>query len=186
MRLAFTLAALLFAGTAGAQWDQAISDKDLLDPWIQAAAMLRALPPESVPAGAPREILASLEQDLSGLRADLENTAISIVGRPEFGYDAAERSLELAGQVGKVEQGMGALFAALGVSDRPDAKAVRDSIASLQNILSGRSRFERDVLNTLGSGSRNAIQALAARWWTAADRVNDVAEAIRTLGAKPP
>ncbi len=43
MRIALALAALLMPGTAGAQWDQAISDKDLLDPWIQAAAVLRVL-----------------------------------------------------------------------------------------------------------------------------------------------
>lgn len=176
MRRALALAALLFAGAAAAQWDQAISDKELLDPWVQAAIVLQGLP-----AAGPSGILASLEAELSSLRTELENTAISIVARPEFAYDAAQRSFELSQHIGKVEAGLDALFDALHISERPDAKAVQDSLDNLQKILAGRTRFERDILTTVGTGSKNAIQALAARWWTAADRVSDVAQATRAL-----
>ena len=115
------------------------------------------------------------------MRTELENTAISIVARPEFAYDAAQRSFELSQHIGKVESELDALFDALHISERPDAKAVQDSLDNLKKILAGRTRFERDILTTVGTGSKNAIQALAARWWTAADRVNDVAQATRAL-----
>lgn len=184
MKPALALAALLLAGTAGAQWDQAISDKDLLDPWVQAATVLQGLPAAGSGA-ATREILASLEAELSSLRTELENTAISIVARPEFVYDAAQRSFELSQRIGKVESGLDALFTALHIRERPDAKSVQDSFDNLKKILAGRTRFERDILTTVGTGSKNAIQALAARWWTAADRVNDVAQATRALRDRP-
>lgn len=178
MRIALALAAFLVSGPAGAQWDQAISDKDLLDPWIQTAAVLRVLSMEDATAAATGRRFVPLEEDLAGLRAELENTAISIVGRPEFAYDAAQRSVELSQQVEKVGQGLDAMFRELSVAARPDVKAARDSIAGFQQILAGRARFERDVLNTVGTGSKNAMQALAARWWTAADRVDDVRSAV--------
>lgn len=182
MRLALALVALSLPGVAGAQWDQAISDKDLLDPWIQAKAVVLALPAGIPSDSTMRERLArdfyNLEEELSSLRTDLENTAVSIVARPEFSYDAAQRSFELSQQMGRVEQQLDAVFAALAISDRPDVKVTRDSVANLRQLLAARTRFERDVLITLGSGSKNAIQALAARWWTAADRVNDVREAV--------
>jgi hypothetical protein len=181
MRPVLALAAVLFAGTAGAQWDQAISDNDLLDPWIQAKAVVIALPADRLSGVATRADLIELEGHLSSLRTELENTAISIAGRPEFAYDAAERSYELSQKVGKVQQGLDALFAALAQSDRADVKSARESIGRLQKILAERVRFERDILNTVGSGSKNAIQALAARWWTAGDRVGEVGEAIAGL-----
>ena len=115
------------------------------------------------------------------MRREIEETAISIVARPEFGYDAAQRSFELSQRLIRVEQGLDALFAALAVADRPDVMAARESIGRLRRILEEKTRFERDVLATLGSGSKNAIQALAVRWWTAADRVGDVADAVRGL-----
>ena len=181
MKPALALAVSLLAGTAGAQWDQAISDKDLFDPWVQAATVLQGLPAAGRSGAETREILASLEAELSSLRTELENTAISIVARPEFAYDAAQRSFELSQHVGKVESGLHALFAALHIRERPDAKAVQDSIENLKKILAGRTRFERDILTTVGTGSKNAIQALAARWWTAANRVNEVREAAAKL-----
>ena len=181
MRLAIVLAILLFTGSAGAQWDQAISDKNLLDPWLQAATLLQGLPATDSSNSETREILASLEAELSSLRTELQNTAVSIVARPEFAYDAAQRSFELSQHIGKVESGMIALFVALNINERPDVKAVQDSLDNLKTILAGRTRFERDVLTTVGSGSKNAIQALAARWWTAGDRVGDVAQATGAL-----
>lgn len=189
MKIPLALAAFLFAGMAGAQWDQAISDKDLLDPWIQARTVVLSLP--GVPAGAaareqfPRR-LDTLEEDLSGLRHELENAAVSIVARPEFSYDAAQRSLELSQRIVRVEQGLDDLFEALAVAERADVRAARDSIARLRQMLAEKTRFERDVLTTLGSGSKNAIQALAARWWTAADRVGEVAGAVRSLRERAP
>lgn len=185
MRLALALAVALLAGTAGAQWDQAISDKDLLDPWVQAATVLQGLPAAGPSGAATREILAGLEAELSSLRTELENTAMSIVARPEFAYDAAQRSFELSQHIGKVESAMDALFAALHIRERPDAKSVQDSLDNLKKILAGRTRFERDILTTVGTGSKNAIQALAARWWTAADRVDDVREAVAILRQRP-
>lgn len=178
MRIALALVASLVSATAGAQWDQAISDKELLDPWIQAAAVLRVLSVDDATAAATGRRFVPLEEDLASLRAELENIAIGIVGRPEFAYDAAQRSFELSQQVEKVGQGLDAVFTELSVAERPDVKAAKAAIAGFQQILAGRTRFERDVLTTVGSGSKNAMQALAARWWTAADRVDDVRSAL--------
>lgn len=178
MKRAIALAALLVCASAAAQWDQAISDKELLDPWVQARAVALALPADGLTAAGIEETLGRLDEELSALRVALENAAISIVAKPEFGYDAAQRSFELSQQVGKVEQQLDALFEALAMADRSEVKTVHDSIENLRQTLEARTRFERDVLTTLGSGSKNAIQALAARWWTAADRVNDLREAL--------
>ncbi len=185
MRLAFALVATLIAGTAAAQLNQAIGDQDLLEPWIQARAAVLALPAGSPADPAARAQFAhqldATEEELSGLRRELEEAAISIVARPEFAYDAAQRSFELSQRMIRVERGLDAMFAALAVADRPDVMAARDSIGRLRQILEERTRFERDVIAALGSGSKNAIQALAARWWTAGERVGDVADAVRGL-----
>jgi len=178
MRIALALAVLLVPVTTGAQWDQAISDKELLDPWIQTSVVLHTLAADDSTAAATGRKFVQLEEDLASLRVQLENTAIGIVGRPEFAYDAAQWSFELSQQVQKVGQGLDAMFAELSVADRPDVKAARAAIDGFHDILAGRSRFERDVLTTVGSGSKNAMQALAARWWTCADRVDDLRSAV--------
>jgi hypothetical protein len=174
MRHAFALVLLLACACAAAQGNPAISDEHLIAPWIAARGVALTLPAgEAAQAEAER-----LDEALSGLAAALQETAISIVGKPEFSYDAAQRSSDLARQVGEVERLLGELFRGQEIAGRPDAQAAQAAIASLRATLAARASFERDVLSALGSGSRTAIQALAARWWKASERVDELRQVL--------
>ena len=178
LRLSFLAAGLLFCAGASAQLGIAISDDEMLGPWRQATALLGSL---AVVPGAPSQsALKAFDEALAELRVQLENTAVHIVARPEFAYDAAQWSYELSGQVAKAGDALDAVLAATAVPDPGAVARVHESIQHLRDVLAGRSAFERDVLQTLGSGSRNAIQVLSRRWWTVSEEV----EALRKAGAR--
>ena len=70
------------------------------------------------------------------------------------------------------------MFDALSVSGRTDVLALKESLASLRGGLSSKNGLERDVLQALGSGSRNQIQSLAASWWDGSESVGRLREAV--------
>ena len=161
-----------------AQINQAITDPELLDPWRQAAFVVQSVPAD--PSTATREAAAKLDAALAQMQARLEDTAIHIVARPEFAYDAAQWSSELAQEVERTGVALDDFYVAASLSDQPETVKSRESLDRLREILARRTSFERDVLATLGSGSKNAIQALSRRWWTASEQV----EAVRKAAAR--
>jgi hypothetical protein len=169
------MAGLLLPALAFAQIGQGITDEEMLGPWQDAAAAIGRLQ-SGAGLAAP---LGQLDTVLADLQAQLEDTAVRIVARPEFAYDAAQWSEELSRQVGKSGAALEAVFAAADAGD--DGRAACDGVARLQATLAQRVRFERDVLSALGSGSKHAIQALARRWWTVSERVEDVRKAAARL-----
>jgi hypothetical protein len=188
-RWLMVLAAIVQSSAAVAQLDQAVSDKDLLDPWSRTSAVVRSLPPllEAQPgrqAQIDRE-LDQLDDGLSRLHAQLETVAVRIAADPSFSYDASLRSFELSTQVSEVGTSFDALSNDLSIGERADVRAARESIDGLRQILFRRNPFERDVLRTLGSGSKNEIQALAKRWWDAAEAVASVRDAIAQVRTRP-
>jgi hypothetical protein len=79
---------------------QAITERDLTQPWIHATAALRSLVPASPKQSANDRSeldrqLSELDDELAALQAQEEKTAIRIVAVPEFVYGAAESSAEM-------------------------------------------------------------------------------------------
>lgn len=188
---AMTCAVLLGAGSAAAQMNAAISDGELQGPWVQSGAVVRTLaaaveseddPARSLQAG---HDLDALEHDLAQLQARVESVAIGIASNIGYAYIAEEASRELALNVGKVEADFAALYAGFGVERRADAVAAQAAIAALREILARERPFERDVTQAIGSGSKNAILALAGRWWAAGERVGEARDAVIALRRQP-
>lgn len=185
------LALALGPGRAVAQVGQSLSDQELIDPWLRAKAVVTTLGPLLTTAAANDRRarvdadLGELADKLSQLQTDLEKVAIRIVSVPEFGYDAADKSSELAAQVLDVQNGFDALFGNLEIRERPDVKAMQSSLDALQRILYKKDRFEGDVIRALGSGGKNQIQALAGQWWRVGEGVEGVKLAILALRPQP-
>jgi hypothetical protein len=176
--------ALLGAGQVLAQLDQGVSAKDLVDPWARAQAVLLSLGPSLDAVVEPDQRaeldakLSKLGDQLAALQSKQETVAIQIASNPAFAYDAAVSSAEMSEQVSEVEEGFDSLFGDLMLRERPDVRAMQQSIESLRQVLRDKNRFERDVQRAIASGGRNEIQALAARWWTGAEGIGGVREAI--------
>lgn len=195
-RTCMNAGALLFAGVLGvgsaaAQLNAAISDGELQEPWMQSRAVVQSLVEavrsESDPARRARidRDLDALERDLADLQGKVERMAIGIASNIGYAYTAAEASRELALDVGKVEAGFAALYAGFGVAQRADAVAAQAAIAALREILARERPFERDVTQAIGSGSKNAIQALAGRWWAAGEQVGETRKAVIEVRRRP-
>jgi hypothetical protein len=187
----WVLIAMVQSSAALAQLDQAVSDKDLLDPWDRTSAVVLSLPRlldavvEPVQRAQIDRGLDRLDEDLSRLRAQLETVAVRIAADPSFSYDVSLKSFEMSTQVAEIGASFEALSNDLSIGERADVRAARESIYGLQQILSRRNPLERDVLRALGSGSRNEIQALAGRWWNAAEAVASLRDAIAQVRARP-
>ena len=187
--------AILRWGGAIAQLDQAISGKDLVDPWMRAKAVVLSLAPlfDTLADHDKRSQidsqLSKLDDEVSKLQSQQENLAIRIVSNPAFVYDASLSSTEMSEKVSDIEKSFDSLFRDLMVRERPDLQAIQESLASLRQLLSDKNRFERDVIRAVASGSKNQIQALAGQWWDSAESVGSVREAIsdvrRKLAASP-
>lgn len=176
MRPALLAAGLLVAAPVFAQLGQAITDSDLYEPWVLTRNVAANLPAADGP-NAARDAQA-LDDALARLRAHFEEIAVSIVARPEFPYDAAQASAEMAGEVGLALRAFDAWLGNFPADNRVDAEAARRAIGRQQEILAQRNAFERDVMNAVGSGSKHAIQALSRRWWTASERVEEFRAAV--------
>lgn len=187
----WVLIAMVQSSAALAQFDQAVTDKDLLDPWSRTSAVMLSLPQlldAAIERGQRAEIdrgLDRLDEGLSRLHAQLETVAVRIAADPSFSYDASLRSFELSTQIAEIGARFDALSNDLSIGERADVRAARESIDGLRQILSKRNPFERDVLRALGSGSRNEIQVLAGRWWNAAEAVASLRDAIAQVRARP-
>jgi hypothetical protein len=176
-------AAFLCSGEATAQLAQAIPTKELVEPWNRAADVIRSLRPsfDTLDEREKRQLdreLSELDKNLAELESQEQTVAIKIVSYPEFAYVVSESSDLLAEQLTRVENGFAGMLDALSVSGRADVSAMRASLNSLRQSLSNDKRLERDVLQALGSGSKNQIQSLAASWWEGSESVGRLREAL--------
>lgn len=188
---AMILGILLAAGSATAQMNAAISDGELQDPWVRSGAVARTLADaiEAVYDSARRaqvdRDMDALERDLGELQAQIEKVAIAIASNIGYAYTAAEVSGALAMTVGKVGTDFAALYADLNVTQRADVIAAQESIGALEQVFARERPFERDINQAIGSGSKNAIQALAGRWWAAGERIGEARDAVIALRRQP-
>lgn len=181
----------LAAGSTAAQMNAAISDGELQEPWVQSRAVVRSLADavetEDDPALRAQVYrdLDALERDLAELQAQIENVAIAIATNIGYAYTAEEVSRALAMTIGKVGSDFAALYADLNVAQRQDVIAAQASIGTLEKVLARERPFERDITQAIGSGSKNAIQALAGRWWAASERIGEARDAVIALRRQP-
>jgi hypothetical protein len=181
----------LAAGSATAQMNAAISDGELQEPWVQSRAVVQtladAVETEDDPVRRTQfdRDLDVLERDLAELQAQVENVAISIASNIGYAYTAEEVSRALAMTIGKVGSDFAAFYADLNVAQRQDVIAAQESIGALEQVLARERPFERDITQAIGSGSKNAIRALAGRWWAASERVGEVRDAVIALRRQP-
>jgi hypothetical protein len=185
------LIGILGTGTATAQLDQGLSERDVIEPWLRAKEVVLSLTPAlASPMGDDQRgrldaDLDTLVDELSKLQADLEKVAIRIVAVPEFAYDAANKSSELSAQVLGIKKSFDALFGELQIRERPDVQAMQSAIDALRQGLYKKDRFEHDVVNAIASGSKNQMQALAGQWWRVSESVEGVKLAIEGLRIRP-
>ena len=174
---------LLCAAEATAQLTQAIGTKDLLEPWKRATEIMRSLTHSFASVDArekPRvdRELSALDGELSELESEEQTIAIKIVSRPEFAYVVSENSDRMVRHLAGIEKRFDGIFAAFSVSGRTDVLALKESLVALRTGLSGKNGLEHDVLQALGSGSRNQIQSLAASWWDGSESVGRLREVV--------
>jgi hypothetical protein len=182
---ALALLAVLFTGIAGAQFDQAISDASLREPWdLQKAVVLSLTDNVASDAGHFATATAALDRLDAGLvrfESQIDVVLNRLVGDPQFAYVAAEVSFEMSVTLGDVREQFATLYSAFAVNERADVQAAQVALDSLQSILQQKIHFERDVHRALGSGSRHEILALAGRWWAGAERAIALRKALGDL-----
>ncbi|MEO8040893.1 MAG: hypothetical protein ABI794_19150 [Betaproteobacteria bacterium] len=180
------VALLCGTGPATAQSDRAITQDVLRDPWVRALAVLES---SSGPiAGAKADthvrldgVLEPLEVAIGGFETQVDRVIDRLVGDPQFAYVAAQTSHELSAQLAEVYSLFTALYTTLGVQDRGDVVSAQAALADLRDVLNAGSSFERDVVQVLGSGSRQQIVELATRWWNGEERAIAVKKRVAEL-----
>jgi hypothetical protein len=154
-----------------AQWTASISQGEISQPWEQHLAVLQSLSGlisqvDGAQAGARvSENLVMLEADIGEYGLAIEKFIYRLAGDPQFVYIAAETSQDLGSRLARVHARFDSLYLVLGVHEREDAVTAQASLESLRKIMHEKIKFENDVTNALGSGSRQQIMGVANRWW---------------------
>jgi hypothetical protein len=178
-------AILLWSGSAGAQTG-AIPEAALREPWNQQLAILQSLSASILAAdGDVRtqlgDELALLQVALGEFEVQVDRVIDRILADAQFPYAAAETSQALSIQLAEVHARFEALYAALAVQERADVRAAQASLDTLRTILQEKARFERDLTNAFGSGTRQQRVELATRWWNGEERAIAVKKLVAGL-----
>jgi hypothetical protein len=177
------IAAVLSAsGAAQAQSDPAIPESTLRDPWVAQLRVIESLP-DTGPL--PRDQLADLETALGEYERQVDRVIDRIVGDPQFAYVADQTSQALAKQLAQVQLRFDAVYGAVGIGDRADVRDAQGALDALRRTLAAEKPFEADVLQALGSGSRQQIVGLATRWWNGEERAIAVKKAVGARARAP-
>ncbi|MDA1233124.1 MAG: hypothetical protein O2856_20355, partial [Planctomycetota bacterium] len=80
----------------------------------------------------------------------------------------------LSTRLAKVYAQFHSLYLALGVHEREDVITAQASLDALRKIMGEKIKFENDVTNALGSGSRQQIMGVANRWWVGKEKSVEV------------
>lgn len=172
--------ALGCSASAQAQSSPAIAESELREPWVAQLQVLESLPAVA-PDQMPVERLLGLETALAEYERQVDRVIDRIVGDPQFAYVADETSRALAKQLGEVHARFDAVYGALGIGDRADVRKAQAALDALRRTLAAEKPFEKDVLQALGSGSRQQIVGLATRWWNGEERAIAVKKAVGAL-----
>lgn len=170
------------AGAALAQSDPAIPESLLREPWI---AQLRVIGSLHEAGPLPRTALEDLEVAIGEYERQVDRVIDRIVGDPQFAYVADQTSRALAEQLAQVLARFDEVYGALGLGERPDVRAAQSALDLLRRTLAAEQPFEKDVLQALGSGSRQQIVELATRWWKGEERAIAVKQAVGAHARAP-
>ena len=128
---ALALVAVLAPAAALAQFDQAISDASLTDPWDLEKAVVLSLPVTSPALDEPHvrsqlhATLRKLEEELAGFESQVLTFIERLIGDPQYPYVAAENSAEMSAQIASIEKNFDSLYTTLAVEQRADARAAK-------------------------------------------------------------
>ncbi|TFH40868.1 MAG: hypothetical protein E4H01_15835 [Lysobacterales bacterium] len=159
------------SSSALAQWSASISQGELLRPWEQHLAVLESLSGSisTVDGAEARARLsrnfAMLESGIDEFGLEIEKFIYRLAGDPQFVYVAAQTSQELSIRLAEVHAQLHTLYSALGIQEREDVVTAQTSLDALRKVMYEKRKFENDVTNALGSGSRQQIMGVANRWW---------------------
>ena len=170
------------AGAALAQSDPAIPESLLREPWI---AQLRVIGSLHEAGPLPRTALEDLEVAIGEYERQVDRVIDRIVGDPQFAYVADQTSRALAEQLAQVLARFDEVYGALGLGERPDVRAAQSALDLLRRTLAAEQPFEKDVLQALGSGSRQQIVERATRWWKGEERAIAVKQAVGAHARAP-
>lgn len=169
-----------WSASVRAQSDPAIAESAMRDPWVAHLKVLESLPT----IGADRNLageLAELETALGEYERQVDRVIDRIVGDPQFAYVADETSRALAQQLAQVQLRFAAVYGVLDIGDRANVRAAQSALDALRATLAAEKPFEKDVLQALGSGSRQQIVGLATRWWNGEEQAIAVKKAVGAL-----
>lgn len=159
------------SSSALAQWSASIAQGELLRPWEQHLAVLESLSGSisTVDGAEARARLsrnfAMLESGIDEFGLEIEKFIYRLAGDPQFVYVAAQTSQELSIRLAEVHAQLHTLYSALGIQEREDVVTAQTSLDALRKVMYEKRKFENDVTNALGSGSRQQIMGVANRWW---------------------
>jgi hypothetical protein len=163
--------------------DLAIPESELNAPWHRLREVLATV--DAARVGEPQIKLAlrRLQESLGPTQTGFENITYGLASKMEFAYEAAERSRDLGALLRENETAIKELVDALAIVHRADVQALLRSVETLRQWLIETQRLERDITQTIGSGSKNQIVALATMWWGASERIGEARAVIELLHA---
>jgi hypothetical protein len=170
-----------------AQWSASISQGEILQPWEQHLAVLQSLSglnsaADGVESSAQiAKELATLEADIGAFGQEIEKFIYRLAGEPAYVYVVAETSLALSARLATVHAQFHSLYLSLGIGEREDVITAQASLDALRGILRGKIKFENDITNALGSGSRRQIMGVANRWWVGKEKSDEVLNLAASL-----
>ncbi len=163
-----------------AQWSTSISQGEISRPWEQHLVVLQSLP-DLISAVEESQARARLSENLAILEADIGEYGLAIqtfiyrlAEDPQFVYIAAATSQELSTRLARVHVEFHSLYSGLQVHEREDVIAAQASLDALRKIMEEKIKFENDVTNALGAGSRRQIMDVANRWWIGKEKSEEV------------
>ena len=172
-----------------AQFNTAITDRMYEQPWQLHLEVISNLSPGQLAAlrsDGGQEIdrtLIYLQTDAEYFQKQVLDTVEQLVAVPEFAQMSREISKSWASTLERVDRHLKSVYDHLDLAYDPKVIEANTATAELIGALSNQASFERDVLNSLGTGVRQRIKDMATRWWNSSQGLTELSKAI--IGEKP-
>lgn len=171
--LALCAVLTLWCGLVIAQFQPAIPEAALREPWSQHLALLQSLSERIQGVQPPQrehlaDTLATLQVGLGEYETQVDHVIDRVLADAQFPYAASAVSLELSQQIADVYGQLAALYDSLGVHERADVRDAQEALDALRKVLQARVHFERDV--SVSAASHSQRVELATRWWNGEER----------------
>lgn len=187
MHLLKILAVLLVILLTPAANAQEVPGADLVDPWAAAKDIILSMP-KYAKAFVEQEKRAQLDRQLKilddqlrVLREQKDRVATRLLDDPNFRYDSAFSSYEMAEQIKGVIATFDGIFSDLAIREESDAKKTRAAMDKLRQLLYEKHRLEQDVVKARGSHDPRQLSDLAERWRSGATSVMNLRDAIAII-----